>query len=130
MTFHTKALIGFASAGLLSVVVACGETTPSSSSSSSTTSSPTPAVSTPAPVVEPPKWDSVSSKQWLEESIKDGMTSTFTGAETAPVTSVSCTPASEKNFWSCNIRTLGDSKPTLYRIEVAEDGSTWAGQPV
>lgn len=105
-------------------LVACGETT-TSSTSTPEASVPTPP---PAPVV-PEKWNSDNKKAELEASIKEGMQSTFTGAEQAAVQSVSCTATETEAFWHCNIRQLGDSEPVLYKIEVSADGG-WAGQPI
>lgn len=102
----------------------------STSSAPATTPAPEPAAApTPPPVVVPEKWDSAAKKAELEESIKAGMKSTFTGAEQASVQSVSCTATATKAFWHCDIRKLGETEPTLYKIEVSEDGG-WAGQPI
>lgn len=119
--FFKTAGIGLASGALALSLVACGETETSSSS--------TPTVAEPAAPVVPKVWNDDASKTSLEETIKSSAANQFTGAE-QNIASVSCTATSTKFIWNCDIRKLGEPEPTPFRVEVAEDGSSWAGQPI
>jgi hypothetical protein len=121
-TFINALKIAAGSTVLALSLVACGETT-TSTSTPDTSSVPTPP---PAPVV-PAKWDSDSERAALEDSIMNNTSNSFTGAE-SHTASVSCKATATKNIWTCDIRDLGDEAPTPYRIEYVN--GTWAGKPI
>lgn len=125
-----KIVGGFLVAGF---IIACVESTkPVStnttlSTTSAATTNPLPEVE-PTPVI-PESWDSDSRKSELEIGIKENFSLASTGAP-QPISSVSCSATSTKLIWNCNIRKLGDPEAIPYRIEVTEDYSNWAGQPI
>ena len=121
--FRAWALIG--SSSTTTSTPSSGDSSSVSQSTPETTAPATPPA--PAPIAD--SWDSATNKSSLEDNIKAGMVSTFTGADQASVASVDCKATETKPIWHCAVRTLGEPAPTTYRIEVGENGE-WAGQPI
>lgn len=84
-------------------------------------------VSIPEPVAQ--DWKSESARRELEQSIKEDFSLQMTGANIV-ISSVQCRATDIKLIWNCDIRPLGEPEPIPYRIEVSEEGDTWAGQPL
>ena len=121
--FRAWALIGMLGApicgGIQAAIVPPDPSVPSVSTGGAT------APSTPS---EPEAWDSDSKGKELEASIRENAANQLTGVGMR-IQSASCYATSDKGFWMCSIRKLGDSESRKWRVEVADDG-TWASSPV
>ena len=125
--FRAWALIGVLGVPICRIVqTAIILPNPSTTTSETTTRSTQPEQIAPPPA--PERWDSANKKSELEASIKENSSNQLTGVA-MNIQSATCNATSDKGFWICNIRKLGDPEPMKWRVEVTDDG-TWASSPI